>query len=244
MQRFLSFGVLATVLAAAAPAWGHGFLIVNDAGKLVMFSEDPNAGGEPIYTVQSLLGPANFKSADHPGFDIQSGIASGASISFDVLGPLWFDNNVDPPMPSPAGVDLLIEPQDIFVPGSVTVSGTSGFQPGFLIGDYDGSSLGTYEHQLYYSFQVDPAVPLGAYAVAMQLTGFDAQGQPFTPSDPFVTVFNNGLPVGILPAMAGDLFAAATNVPEPSAIVLAGLATIGLLATGRRRWKSSPRPLR
>ncbi len=237
MKRLLSFSVFAMLLAATAPAWGHGFRIVNDSGKLVLFSDDPNAGGDPIYTVTMMLGGGNFIAESHPGFDVQSGITSGSSISFNVLGPLWFETDGGTPMPSPTGVDMLIEPQDILVPGSTTVTGTSGFQAGFLIGDYDGSELGTIEHQLYYSIAAQPSVPVGAFAITMQLTGFDSQGQAFTPSDPFVAVFNNGISMGNLPAVAGDLYAAAIGVPEPSSIVLASLSACGLFACWYRRRK-------
>ncbi len=231
MNRFSIVAAVALAAVSANLAFGHGFRLTTDNGKLVLTSEDPTAGGLPIYKVQSLLGPATFKSADHPGYEVQSGIGSGALISFDVLGPLWYSTGGEP-VPSP--VDMLVTPQDIFVPGSVTVTGDSGFQTGFLIGEYDGSSLGAFEHQLSYAISVPAGVPLGAYALAMQLTGFDALGQPYTPSDPFVAVFNNGMPVGNLPAVAALLYTAAIPVPEPSSIVLAALATLGVTVIGRR----------
>ncbi len=232
MNKFTLAALVAVTAASANVAHGHGFLISNDNGKLVLTSEDPAAGGLPIYTVQALLGTATYKSTDHPGFDVQSGIGGGASITFDVLGPLWYTVGSGSPIPSP--VDMNISPQDISVPGSVTVTGGSGFQPGFLIGEFDGTNLGTYEHQLYYEWDVPSGVPIGTYAVAMELTGIDSSGHPFTPSDPFVAVFNNGLPVGNLPIIAGQLYAAAITVPEPSSVILALLAGIGLAVHGLR----------
>jgi hypothetical protein len=226
--------VFAIAVSSANFAWAHGFLITAPGGKLTLTSEDPTAGGLPLYKVQSLLGPSTFKSADHPGYDVQSGITIGTSIGFNVLGPLWYSTGGGAPLHSPAGVDMDIVPQDILVPGAVVVTGDSGIQPGFLIGQYDGLSLGAFEHQLNYSLSVPTGVPIGAYAVALQLTGVDALGQPLTSSDPFVAVFNNGLPVNTLPAVAGQLYAAAIAVPEPSSIVLALLGMTAMACYGRR----------
>ena len=234
MKYLNLIAIFAIAVGSANVAWAHGFLITAPGGKLTLTSEDPTAGGLPLYKVQSLLGPATFKSADHPGYDVQSGISIGTSIGFNVLGPLWYSNGGAPVL-SPAGVDLDIVPQDILVPGSLTVAGDSGFQPGFLIGEYDGSSLGDFEHQLNYSLSVPSGVPVGAYALALQLTGIDSLGQPYVSSDPFVAVFNNGLPVNTLPAVAGQLYAAAVAVPEPSSIVLALVGGMALAYFARRR---------
>jgi len=230
MKKILIALLFVLSVGPVTVARGHGFLVSTNNGKLTLISEDSNAGGLPLYTVQSMLGPANFKSADHPGYDVQGGITAGASISFDVLGPLWYSTG-GAPVPSP--VDMSIVPQDILVPGSVTVTGSSGFQTGFLIGEYDGANLGAFEHQLNYSIAVPGSVPIGAYAVALQLTGMDSGGSPYTPSDPFVAVFNNGLSVGSLPAVSAQLYGVAV-VPEPSSIVLAVVAGMALLFARRR----------
>jgi hypothetical protein len=231
-MRKVTLALLLLLVAASADrALAHGFRISVDGGKLNLVSEDPTAGGLPIYKVQSLLGPANYKSSDHPGFDPQSGFSNGDQVSFNVLGPLLYSTGSGDPIPSP--VDMEISPQDILIPGSVTVTGSSGFQTGFLIGEYSGGSLSEFEHQLYYSISVPGSVPIGAYAITLQLTGVNSLGQPFTPSDPFVAFFNNGLSVGSLPGVAQTLYNAA--VPEPSSVVLLSLAGLGLVAFRLRR---------
>ena len=201
MKRLSLAMYLLAVTLVASHAWGHGFRIdIDNSNKLVLHSDDPNAGPRSIYQVQSLLGPSAFRSNDHPGYDVDSfngpsGFSGGESIGFDVLGPLWYSNG-GVPVHSATGVDMVITPQDFSILGSVTVSGSSQFQNGFLIGEYDGFSLGAYEHQLNYEIDVTGGVPVGAYAVAMRLTGANAANQSYLPSDPFVAVFNNGLSVG------------------------------------------------
>lgn len=234
MFRLSSLFSIAVVLAVACDAHAHGFRIDNVANKLVLHSEDPTAGALSIYKVQALLGPSTFRSNDHPGYEVDNGFLGGESIHFDVLGPLWYSSGGAPPAPSPTGVDMVISPQDLMIPGSVTVSGLSGLQTGFLIGDYDSSSgeLGSFEHQLNYLIAVPSGVPTGAYALAMRLTGTNAADQPFLPSDPFVAVFNNNLALSTFNPLAVDLYWAA--VPEPSAFVLASVGLVGLLAIWRR----------
>lgn len=303
MRRFSLLACLMIFVGTAGNALGHGFRIdIDGNNKLVLHSDDPTAGMGSIYRVPTLLGPANSRSNDHPGYDVDSfngpsGFSGGESISFDALGPLWYSNG-GTPVHSPAGVNMVITPQDLGTPGSVTVTGVSGFQSGFLIGTYDGSSLGTYEHQLYYQIDVPGGVPLGAFGLKLHLTGTNAASQPFTPSKPLVAVFNNGLdaatfaatatriaarelaipgdvnfdglvdifdinlvstswstpgPVGdanedhvvdifdinVISSHWGDSIYGSSGgvaaVPEPSSVVLAALAGIGLIAFGHRR---------
>lgn len=235
MKRQLLASLAIAAFASVSPAFGHGFLIDVVNNKLVLQTEDPTAGGNSIYKVQALLGPAAFRSTDHPGYDVAGGIANGDSISFNVLSPLWYSPGAGAPIHSPVGVNMVITPQDFSISGSVTATGTSGFQTGFLIGQFDGVALGAYEHQLNYEIDVPGGVPVGAYAIALQLTGVNAANQPFLASDPFVAVFNNGLQIGGFPAVANQLYTAAMTVPEPSSIMLAALAGAGVIAFGRRR---------
>ena len=127
-------------------AHGHGFRIDIDANnKLVLHSDDPTVGTGLIYKAPSLLGPATSRSQDHPGYDVDtfngpSGFSNGESIGFDATGPLWYSDG-GTTIPSPEGVNMVITPQDLGTPGSVTVTGTSEIQGGFLIGVYDGFAL-------------------------------------------------------------------------------------------------------
>ncbi len=195
-------------------------------------SEDPTAGGLAIYKTQSLFGPATSRSNDHPGFEAVGGLVTGNSVGFNVLGPLWY---AGPTPPTLSPVPLTITPQDGAIVGSVQVDGGTGFQSGFLVGVFDGTSLGDFEHQLNYSFDAPGGVPVGAYAVALQLTG-TGQAGPFIPSAPFVAVFNNQMSLNDFNATAPALYAAAiAGVPEPSSLVLGALGCLGAVGFALRR---------
>ena len=241
MLRSVFFVALAAALFSTAKLSAHGFVVTLDANKkLVLTSEDPTAGGRPLYKQDSLLGPIASRSHDHPGFDIgpgQAGITSGSKFTFDSLGPLWFADSSGAPQLAPGGITMLVSSQDPAITDDVEIRGASGFQRGFTVGEYDGVSLGAFEHQLNYELDVpiDPAfpngVPVGAYAIALRLIGENGAGQPFRPSDPFVVVFNNKLPISTFPAIANNLFAAA--VPEPGTLALA-LVGFGVAFVGAR----------
>ena len=238
MNRFSILALTAIWLAGAATALGHGFKVSIDAqGKLQLVSEDDTAGGNLIYKVQSMLGPSTSKSHDHPGFEAISGFGGGESVYFDSLGPLWYSPGSGATQPSPAGVNMTVIPQDLS-PASITITGTSGFQPGFLVGEYADGALGVYDHQLYYSIDVLTGVPTGAYAITLQLRGTDGNGQPLVPSDAFVAVFNNGMNLTAFNTVAGELYTTAIGVPEPSSILLATTAACGLAWFARRRRRS------
>jgi hypothetical protein len=239
MNRFTSFAVVAILLAGADSLWAHGLQITIDGtGKLQLVSDDPTAGSNLIYKVQTMFGNATSRSNDHPGYDASAGFSLGDSIYFDSLGPLWYSPGSGGTQHSPVGVNLAITPQDLTIPGGVTVTGSSGFQNGFLIGEYDGLALGAYEHQLNYQIDVPSGIPIGAYAITLQLRGSDAANQPFVPSDALVAVFNVGLPLGSFNTVAGELYTAATGVPEPSSILLATTAACGLAWFARRKRRS------
>ena len=213
----LSFVVMCC-LFAVGNALGHGFRISIDANnKLAIRSDDPTVGMGLIYKAPALLGPAHSRSQDHPGYDVNtlngpSGFSGGESIGFDAMGALWYsDGNAT--VPSPTGVNLVITPQDLATPGSVTVTGTSESQPGFLIGVYDGSALGAYEHQLNYQIDVPGGVPVGAYSLGLRLTGTNAASQPFAPSERFAAIFNNGLDSTTFASVATSLAAHALEIP-------------------------------
>ena len=238
MNRFSIFVLSLIWLACAETALGHGFKVsIDPQGKLQLESEDPTAGGNLIYKVQALLGPSTSKSHDHPGFEAISGFAEGDSVYFDSLGPLWYSPGSGATQHSPAGVNMTIIPQDA-IPGLVTITGTSGNQAGFLVGQYSSGALGAYDHQLYYSIDVPTGVPIGAYAITLQLRGTHENGQQLVPSDAFVAVFNNGLNLTSFNTVAGELYTAAIGVPEPSSILLATTAACGLAWFARRKRRS------
>lgn len=231
------FAILIVALAGAEQAWAHGFKVTIDANhKLQLVSEDPTAGGLPLYKVQSLFGGATLRETDHPGFEAFSGFVSGDTISFSLLGPLWFSPGAGTPVPAAAGNVLSLAHQDGSVLIPPTVTGSSGPQAGFQVGEYDGFALSEFEHQLGYKLENAGGLPTGAFAVALRLLGTDHNAQPFTPSEPFVAIFNVGLTPTTLAAVAPQLYASA--VPEPSSMVLAAAAAAGLaMAVLRRRKK-------
>ncbi len=241
MTRTMTYAVVLIALAAGAPpALGHGFLVSIDGNNaLQLTSEDGTAGGLLMYKVQTLnpAGVSAVKSTDHPGFEAASGFLGNEQVYFEVLGPLWFSSG-GAPTEAATGVSLELMPQDLTVPGSTTVDGTTGPQSGFLIGEYKvyegggAATLGAYEHQLNYEIDASPSVPIGAFAFAMRLIGINSVGQPFIPSTPFVAVFNNGLSLTTLNTISPQLFSVA--VPEPSGWALAAVGAVGLLAFARR----------
>jgi Dockerin type I domain len=218
MRRLVLIPFLLVCLGVADRAVGHGFRIdIDGDNKLVLHSDDPTANGGLIYKVPALLGPPNSRSNDEPGYDVDdlngpSGFSGGESIGFDAMGPLWYsDGNMT--TPSPDGVDIVITAQDLSVTEPVTVTGISGLQSGFLIGVYDGAALGAYEHQLNYQIDVPGGVPVGAYSLGLRLTGTNAASQPFTPSERFAAIFNNGLDATTFATVADSLAAHALEIP-------------------------------
>lgn len=87
MRRFSLLACLMIFVGTAGNALGHGFRIdIDGNNKLVLHSDDPTVGMGSIYRVPSLLGPANSRSNDHPGYDVDSfngpsGFSGGESIS-------------------------------------------------------------------------------------------------------------------------------------------------------------------
>ncbi len=218
MRQLLITVCCAMAVFVGRDALGHGFRIrIDGDNKLLLRSDDPGAGEGLIYRAVTMLGPATSRSTDHPGYDVNtldgpSGFAGGESIGFDALGPLWYSDGGTPVL-SPAGVNMKITSQDLGVTGSVTVTGESEFQTGFLIGVYDGSALGAYEHQLNYQMDVLGGVPIGAFALKLQLTGANAASQPLVPSDPLVAVFNNDLEFATFAALVTPIAARAMEMP-------------------------------
>jgi hypothetical protein len=185
--------------------------------------------------------------SDHPGFDVDTtngpnGFAGGESIYFSTVGSVWYTDGSSAPAPTATGangVTLTISSQETPA-SSVTVTGNSSSQPGPLIGVWDGTALGAFEHQLQYNFSQTPALLAGAYGFELRLTGFNAANEPFFSSDPFVVVFNNGLTVtagsnGPFAIAALQLYGAITAVPEPSALMLTFLGIVAAIPFWRRR---------
>jgi hypothetical protein len=237
MTRLFTMLTLLAVSAWAERAAAHGFPItVDGSNKLQVTTEDPTAGSQLVYKVQTLIGNSVSRATDHPGYEGASGFGTGDQVFFDVLGPLWFSSG-GAPVQAAAGVTLSIVPQDGTIPGSVLASGSTGALSGFLIGEYDGTALGAYEHQLFYELDDAAGIPAGAYAIALRLRGTNAALEPYVPSDPLVAVFNIGLSIPTLNAIGPSLFSAAVPVPEPSTAALAAVAGMALMAaaSGRRR---------
>jgi hypothetical protein len=234
-MRQLALFLVGIGLLGSQKAWGHGFQVhVDGSNKLQVTSIDPHAGSNPYYAVETLTGSTTPRSTIHPGFEPTGGFTDTAKVYFDVLGPLWFSPGSGTPTADPNGVALSILSQDLGIGGSLSLSGLTGSQNGFLIGEYDGGLLGVEgaeEHQLFYQLTKAGGVPPGAYAVGLQLRGTNGSGQPYVPSAPLVAIFNIGLnTTTTLPAVASQLYTVA--IPEPSAQALAWMGST-LLVIGR-----------
>jgi len=238
-----SFKLLAAALAALLPAsgaFGHGFSLSLTGGTtLNAISGDwPGNGNQHMFIEQfTPIGSDLF--SDHGGAGTAL-FGSGKSLSFDVHSALYYsDGSGSPAIPAPPGISLLIEDQQPgFTGPSIVVDGTTNFVAGFPIS-------GNTSHEFLWTLQ-GATIPEGVYGLAYIIKGQPAGGgTPYVPTPRLVTMwmtpeffpgndpFAPGSPY--LLAQAAIYEAATTVVPEPSSVVLAGLAISGLATVARRR---------
>lgn len=175
-----------------------------------------------------------FFATTDPGFS--GAPPTGQQYSFIVPQKLWYHSGiVGDPVSTAPGNPFLMVGED---PNFVTVSQTTGFQPGLTLASSLSGSL-----HVHLNFELFPQggspAPAGVYGLVLQLTS-----PSFQTSDPFVialTNLNNGdlTPEGVIYGEQAIRDAAlAAPVPEPGAGILAGLgmaAVAGSLGLRRLR---------
>ena len=218
MRALVLFTLCLGPICSPGLAWGHGIPIDLSlhSGKL---STD-----HQVYTSTANLIAGVIVQTDLPGFGVTSSannVPAHLQIGVDVLDKLYYWNGTDLADPT---ASLLVENQFAH---SVTVTGSTAFQPGISVGTYNGS-LGWHAH-LFYVLEPLP-VSHGAYGLLMSATASGVEN-----SDPFLIVFNYGLSSGDFNTGVAAIADAVFAVPEPSSIILLGLGGVGLAVSAWRR---------
>lgn len=163
------------------------------------------------------------------------------SVTFNVISPLYFSDGSGPAVPAASGTqlhiyDLFAGNSDGFHPGAsagdIYADGTTSFYPGFGVSLYDAHEL---EKDLY--LPVGSTQTYGEFGFAFEVTVHFAGGQVVS-TGPLVDVFaldittdpdNPGgfatfAPLAVQDVATQAIYNAAVGVPEPSSLVLAGVA--------------------
>lgn len=242
-MRWFVFSTVALSIACSAPqAWGHGFSLSMSGNALTASSNDFPANGNPHLfnaSFEDLLGEL---SSDHGGAGSNL-FGTNKSLSFEVLGPLWFSTgNGSPATAARDGLSLLVEGARVGFPGTIQVDGASTHINGFAIS-------GNTSHEFLSTLTADPSLPFaaadqGVYGIMYRVIGSPVGGAPYTPTPWLVSTwmtpgFNPGTdplsPTSPLSLAQNAIYSAAIAVPEPSTIALAGAAILGLAIFRRRR---------
>lgn len=233
MKR-LSFASCLAALAAlscmASVARAHSDIEVELEGTQLEVHADITAQtGQPI--LEGDLGEfSDPPGTNDPGFEVEDGTFSeGDNLSANLIGSLMFWDNTQWLSTTPNGEQFRIftlafdRDDEQFVDDTGVLSGDNevlvgtadpegGIHDhiGFQLLDSSGGSTGT--------------IATGAYKIEMEVLSTNGG---FTNSDPFFLVFNNGLSEADFEAGVDAL------VPEPTALAIAGVGGLVLLA--RRR---------
>lgn len=229
-------GLAAAGLAFGAHAQHADIEVFNDNGTLVLL-DGPLFEGEFGDEGASFttINPGFASEPDEaPGLGFLT-IPNGEQISFNVLEELFYWD----------GSQVTTVPTDHFVrlqQGStadlqVDVDGTTGFQSGYVFGE-EGEATNSDEEpedggfHSHITFEVlqgagpSAGTVAGAYGIVLEL-----EGSSLDKSDPFGILLNFGLDEGDFES-AEDSFAA--FIPEPTALAIAGVGGLVLLARRRK----------
>jgi len=226
VSAILTLGLL--ILLGAAPSFGHGIPLnisidsTNQLYSLSRVSFDHHES-ELILTGTGVKGAAGF----YPQFGV---FPTGQALTFDVKGEspasvalMYWDDATETLGLSP--VSILLSRTGI----SVTVNPTDTSVVGGTLPAYNGTLGG---HSAL-NITLPTSSPTGLYAI-----GFQVSNPNYLRSETFWAVGNYG--VTDEDAVARGLAAIHTQVPEPSSVVLAGMAVVGGIALiGKRRQRRS-----
>jgi hypothetical protein len=232
--------VLCTVLWAPL-AWGHGFSLSLSGNNLSASSNSFPANGNQYLFGEAFDDVLGELVTDH-GAAGASLFGTGKSLTFEVLGPLWFSNgNGSPATPARDGLSLVVEGSRPGFPGLIEIDGASTHVAGFAIS-------GNTSHEFLSTLTDDPSLPFaaadnGVYGIMYRVIGSPVGGAPYVPTPWLVSTwmtpgFNPGndplSPTSPLSIAQRAIYTAAVAVPEPSTIALAAAAMIGMVMLRRR----------
>ncbi|MEX2113716.1 MAG: hypothetical protein WD845_11055 [Pirellulales bacterium] len=229
------------VLACSASlAWGHGFNLSLTGNSLGATSNSYPANGNPYLFGEVFEEVLGELTTDH-GAAGASLFGTGKELSFEVLGPLWYSNG-NPAVAARDGLSLLVEGDRPGFPGSIEIDGASSYIDGYAIsGNTSHEFLSTLTADLLAPFSVADE---GVYGIMYRVKGSPVGGSPYEPTAWLVSTWMTPgffpgsdplAPTSPLNLARNAIYSAAIAVPEPSAIALAGAASIVVAAFGCRR---------
>jgi hypothetical protein len=224
--RTITWFIVTVVAATAAHSHGTSFLINLSGNKLTLAGgiADPNGFAPMVFadgTAEAQLqhvnepGFGNIARTDQPGFVIE-GLPPHSGVSVDFIRrPVQGTNPVQERLLwhwSAATQAVSTIPNDLMLtvaaPFEQSVLDQAGMPLPFPLFSVHlpPEEIGVHLHYLNYILEDNPAAPTGAY-------GFFARfiAEPYTPTDPFLVVLNNGLDANSLRTAALAINAAASD---------------------------------
>jgi hypothetical protein len=225
-KAILTLGLL--ILLGTAPTFGHGIpLNISIDSSNQLYSQSlvtfDHLESELILTGTGVKGAAGFypKYGVFPAGQALTVNASGSSSHAEAL--IYWDDSTETLGLSP--VSILLSRTGL----SMTVNPTDTAVTGGTLPAYNGTLTG----HAALNITLPTSAPTGLYAI-----GFKVSNPNFLESETFWAVGNYG--VTDEDAVARGLAAIHTQVPEPSSVVLAGMAVVGGIALiGKRRQRRS-----
>jgi hypothetical protein len=219
MRWFVFSMCLLSLVCAAPSAWGHGFSLSLSGNTLNASSNDYPGNGNPFLFGEGFEDVGGDLASDHGGAG-SSLFGTGKTLSFEVLGPLWYSNG-GAAAEARDGLSLLMEGSG----GSIEIDRDTNYLDGFAIS-------GNTSHEFLFTLLAEAALPFsaadnGVYGIMYRVKGSPTGGSPYQPTPWLVSTwmtpgFNPGTdplsPTSPLRMAQNAIFSAATAVPEPTTL--------------------------